>query len=146
MKINCNLFSQLFIAAQVRDTRLGEFVAHENHPLPPALPLHGKVQLLSTKHELLQCNEPHFQQETPSYFDAKVFDGAAIVHSFHSTTQKRSVNTVTLSSLPGLKDNYMAVLGLTSSGTPTCRKVLPMYFAGVLQDATNKEELLSTCR
>ena len=116
------------------NTRLDEFFAHENHPWPPALSLHGKFRL------------------TPSYFDAKVFDGTAIVHPCRSTTQKRSMNTVILSSFPGLKDNYKAVLGLTSSGTrtdltrekrrkSTRRKVLPIYFAGFLQDATNKEEL-----
>ena len=95
------------------------FFAHENYPMPPALSLLGKLRLTSTKHELLHCNEPHFQQETPSYFDTKVVDDAAIVHSCHSTTQKRSVNTVTLSSFPGLKDNYQAVLSLISSGTRT---------------------------
>ena len=78
-----------------------------------------KLRLTSTKHELLHCNEPNVQQEAPSYFDAKVFDGAVILHPCHSTTQKRSVNTVTLSSFPGLKDNYQAVLDLTSSGTRT---------------------------
>ena len=72
---------------------------------------------MSTKHELLHCNEPHFQQETPSRCD--VFDGVAIVQTCYSTTQKCSVNTVTLSSFPGLKDNYKAVLCLTSSGTRT---------------------------
>ena len=97
-------------------TRLDEFFAHENHAWPPALSLHGKRRLTSAKHELLHCNEPHFQQEAPSYF---VFEGAAMVHPCHSTTQKRSVNTVTLSSFPGLKDNYRAVLGLTSYGTST---------------------------
>ena len=81
-----------------------------------------------------------------------MFDGAAILHPCHSTTQKRTVNTVTLSSFPGLKDNYNAVLGLSSSGTRTDltrekrgkgirRKVLPIYFAGFLQEATNTGEL-----
>ena len=69
------------------------------------------------------------------------------------------MNTVTLSSFPGLQDNYKAVLGLTSYGTRTDltarkpqpeknwkgtrRKVLPMYFASFLQDVTNKEELFN---
>ena len=35
------------------NTRLVEVFAHENHPWPPALSLHGKLRLTSTKHELL---------------------------------------------------------------------------------------------
>ncbi len=30
------LFSQLFVAAQVRDKKLEDFFPHENHPWPPA--------------------------------------------------------------------------------------------------------------
>jgi hypothetical protein len=56
------------------------FFARKYHPWSLALSLQGKLRLASTKHELLHCNEPNFQQETPSYFDAKVFDGAAIMH------------------------------------------------------------------
>ena len=51
--------------------------------------------------------EQHFQQETPSRFNANVFDGAAIVHAL--TRQQRSAITLTPSSFPGLKDNYNVV-------------------------------------
>ena len=80
MKNDCNLFScslpHKFVTADWKS-----FIAHENHPWPPAFSLHGKLRLTSSKHELLHCIESHFQPETPSHFDAKVFDGAATVHA-----------------------------------------------------------------
>ena len=49
IKSDCNMFSQLFIAAHVRDTQLEELFTHENHPWPPALCLHGKLRLPNNK-------------------------------------------------------------------------------------------------
>ena len=126
---------------------------------PPALLLHGKRRLTSTKHELLHCNKPNFQQAKPSYCYAKVFHGAAIVHPpCRATTQTRSVNTVTLYSFTGLKgcsridmvwDTYrpdsMKATTREKRGNGTSRKVsrdakLAVYSAGFLQDVTKKEE------
>ena len=80
-KSDCNLFSQLFFAAEVHNTELEEFFKHENHPRPPALSLHGRLRLPINRSELLLCIEPSVQPEAPSHYDAKVFDGAAIVHA-----------------------------------------------------------------
>ena len=77
---DCNLFSQLFVASQVRDGNLGEFFRHENHPWPPSLSLHGKLRLPNCKSKLLDLL-PTSVSEDPDHFDVKVFDGPAIVHA-----------------------------------------------------------------
>ena len=61
LKSDCNRFRQLFIAAQVRNTRLDDLFPYENRPLPPALSLRGNLRQTSTKHAPLHCIEPHFQ-------------------------------------------------------------------------------------
>jgi hypothetical protein len=119
MKSDCNLFSQLFIAAQVRDTNLEDFFSHENHTWPPALSLHGRLRLPGNKSELLACSDPSIQPEPPSHFDAKIFDGAAMVHILPHGTSVRLTNTVTQSSFLGQRDNCKAALELTLYGTDT---------------------------
>ena len=76
---DCNLFSQLFVASQVRDGNLDDFFRHENHPWPPSLSLHGKLRLPNCKSKLLDIL-PTSASEDPDHFDVKVFDGPAIVH------------------------------------------------------------------
>ena len=62
---DCNLFSQLFIAAQVRDINLEEIFSHENHPWPPALSLNGRLRLPGDESILLACIDPSIQPEPP---------------------------------------------------------------------------------
>ncbi|XP_071962143.1 uncharacterized protein [Antedon mediterranea] len=57
---------------------------HENQPWPPSLAVNGKLRLPTKKSELLQHLETEGQPEPPTYFDVKVFDGAAIVHALSS--------------------------------------------------------------
>lgn len=165
IKNDCNLFSQLFIAAQVRSTKLDEFFTHENHPWPPALSLHGRLRLPSNKAELLHCIDPAVQAETPSHFDAKVFDGAAIVHAlpqesastfgeysdkvFIPWTERQLTNC---SRIDIVWDTYNCDSLKTTTrekrGKGVRRKVsrngkLPPCFAGFLQDPRNKEELFA---
>lgn len=80
LKSDYSLFSQLFIASQVREGDLDEFFAHENHPWPPSLSKHGQLRLPSCKSELLDCIAPEAEQDKPSC-DSKVFDGAVVVHA-----------------------------------------------------------------
>jgi len=79
LKSDCNLFSQLFVACQVRQ---GEFFSHENHSWPPFLSVYGKLRLPNCKSELLSCLSEGISNvpDLPIY-DAKVFDGAAVIHS-----------------------------------------------------------------
>lgn len=60
---------------------LDEFFAHENHPWPPALSEHGNLYLPSQKSDLLCLLDSEPQHESPTSFQAKILDGAAIVHS-----------------------------------------------------------------
>ena len=45
LKSDCNLVSRLYIASKFRDGNLEEFFSHENHPWPPSLSEHGKLNL-----------------------------------------------------------------------------------------------------
>ncbi|KAI0217447.1 hypothetical protein LSAT2_030742, partial [Lamellibrachia satsuma] len=160
-----NLFSHLFIAAQVRNTKLEEFFKQENHPWPPALSLHGRLRLPSNKSELLHCIEASVQSEASSHYDAKVFDGATIVHALPrentSTFGEYSDNIFipwierqlqSCSRVDIVWDTYrLDILTATTRekhGKVVRRKVshnakLPIHFAGFLQDDTNKEELFA---
>ena len=163
MRSDCSLFSQLFIAAQARDINMEEFFSHENHPWPPALSLHGKLHLPGNKSELLVCIDPSIQPEPPSHFDAKIFDGAAMVHILpyknkctfgeYSDTifipwTKRQLQSSTRIDI--IWDRYYpdSLKSITHEkrGKGVRRKVsrnakLPASFARFLQDYRNKEEL-----
>lgn len=165
IKSDYNLFSQLFIATQVRDTNLEEFFSHENHPWPPALSLNGKLRLPGNKSELLACIDPSIQPEPPSHFDAKIFDGAAMVHILpheHKCTfgeysdkifipwTERQLQSSTRIDI--VWDRYhpdsLKATTREKRGKGVRRKVsrnakLPASFAGFLQNDRNKEELFA---
>ncbi len=54
LKNDCNLFSRLYIACQMRDGDLDTFFKHENQNSPPSLSLGGKLRC-GTKADLLHC-------------------------------------------------------------------------------------------
>ena len=93
LKSDCNLFSHLYIASKFRDNNLEDFFSHENHPWPPSLSENGKLHLPSKKADLLSHLKMNSlpDLEPPPSFDAKVFDGAAIVHAL-PTSQVTSFN------------------------------------------------------
>ena len=68
-----------YIASQFRDGDLDDFFSHENHPWPPSLLEHGRLCLSTKKSDLASLLETKTQP--PNQFDAKVFDGDAIVHA-----------------------------------------------------------------
>lgn len=76
-----NLFSRLYIASQTRESDMDNFFAHENHPWPPSLASNG-IMHSTCKSDLIQCLESvaPFQDSVPDV-DAKIVDGAALVHS-----------------------------------------------------------------
>lgn len=167
IKSDCNLFSQLFITAQVRNTKLEDFFSHENHPWPPALSLQGKLRLPSSKSELLECICPKDQIEGsgPTDIDAKVIDGAGIVHALpheRFSTFGEYSNTVFIpwierqlqscSRIDIIWDTYrsdsLKAATREKRGKGVRRKVshttkLPGQFTAFLQDDTNKEELFA---
>jgi hypothetical protein len=79
------LFSRLYIVSQHRDGDLEDFFKHENQPYPPSLSEFGKLRF-SKKSDLLCCLEVQSQRTPPSSYDAKVFDGAVIVHALPLST------------------------------------------------------------
>lgn len=81
LKSDCNLFGQLYIASKFRDGNLDEFFSHENHPWPPALSVHGKLNLPSKKSDSLALLEPESPLTAPSLYHTKIFDGSVIVHA-----------------------------------------------------------------
>ena len=54
LKDDVSLFSKLYIAAQDRESDLGNFFQHENHPYPPSLSDRGTLRA-GTKSDLLSC-------------------------------------------------------------------------------------------
>ena len=76
-----NLFSRLYIAGQTRESDMENFFAHENHPWPPSLATNG-IMHSTCKSDLIECLESlvPFQDIAPTV-DAKIIDGASLVHS-----------------------------------------------------------------
>ena len=122
-------------------------------------------RLTTTTNELLYCIEPNFQQEAHSHFDAKVFDGAAIMHALpldNTATSGEYSGTIVIPwterQLQGCSVIYIASdtyrpdsLKQTEKTRETHRQMfrdtkLPMYLSGFLQYVTNKEECSSGVR
>ena len=62
LRSDLKLFSQLFIATQIRDGDLATFISHENIAHPPPLSQHGEI-LAGTKSELLACLKTCYQPD-----------------------------------------------------------------------------------
>jgi hypothetical protein len=74
-------FGMANIGGQQRDGDLEDFFAHENQQYPPSLSEYGNLHF-TTKSDLLKCiTRGVTQMPNPTEYDAKVLDGAAIVHS-----------------------------------------------------------------
>ena len=56
LNYDCSLFSRLYVAWQIQDDDMDEFLEHENQARPPTLSHLGKLTL-GTKSELLDCLE-----------------------------------------------------------------------------------------
>ena len=86
LKINCRptLFSRFYIACQARQSNLDSFFEHENQACPPSISDIGQLRH-GSKSDLMECLTKSSQPESihPG-IDAKVLDGAAIVHYGHA--------------------------------------------------------------
>ena len=78
LKDNVELFSRLYIVAQSRGSDMHSFFKHENQPFPPSISAYGKLRP-SKKSDLLHLLAKD-QEAPPNFFDAIVFDGAAVVY------------------------------------------------------------------
>lgn len=79
LKADTKLFSDMYIAAQNRESDMDDFFRHENNSFPPSLSNNGVLRK-SNKSDLIECllkdAEIEEQVQKP---DAKIFDGAAMV-------------------------------------------------------------------
>ena len=83
LKRNCHLFSQLYIASQVRDSTLDEFFCHENQQFPPSLSDDGMLRS-GNKSDLLACFEELGEaSRNKPVVQSIVMDGPAIVNMLH---------------------------------------------------------------
>ena len=77
------LFSQLYVATQVRDGDMEEFFTHETLDHPPSLSKHGTIRS-GDKSDLIQClkslaNEQDMPLDMPDV-DGLVIEGAVLVN------------------------------------------------------------------
>lgn len=109
LKIDCSLFSRLYIACQSRDGKLEQFFEHENQPWPPSLSLGGKHRE-GTKSDLLICFDKISKSaaNVPEV-DMKVIDGAAVVHMLSPGTSKTFLEYATTIFLPYIESQLRTV-------------------------------------
>ena len=91
LKSACNLFSHFYIARKFREGNLEDFFSHENHPWPPSLSEQGNLRWPNKKSDLLSCLDKATNLEPPTYYDVKLVDGPAIVHSLPTKQVKTFV-------------------------------------------------------
>ena len=80
LKKNCQLFSQLYVACQIRNGNLDVFFRHENQSFPPSLSKNGDIRT-GNKSDLIECLEAisGVSMEKP-FASCIVLDGPAIVN------------------------------------------------------------------
>ena len=82
LKTYCTLFSRLYMACQARQCNLDSFFEHENQACPPSISDMGQLRQ-GSKSDLMECRTKSPQPASIHLgIDAKVLDGAAIVHNF----------------------------------------------------------------
>ena len=80
LKKNCQLFSQLYIACQIRDGNLDDFFSHENQSFPPSLSKNGDLRP-GAKADLLKCLEDvHPCTLEKPVVSCIILDGPAVVN------------------------------------------------------------------
>ena len=98
LKKNCQLFSQQYVACQIRNGNLNDFFRHENQSFPPSLSKNGDIRT-GNNTDLIQCLEAisGVSMEKP-FASCIVLDGPAIVNILQprdcSTFQDYSLKVV----------------------------------------------------
>ena len=91
LKKSCQLFSQLYIACQVRDGNIDEFFRHENNSYPPSISKNGCLRS-GTKSDLVRCLVDSHSIDTEQndiIVECIILDGAAIANMI----KPKNVNT-----------------------------------------------------
>lgn len=79
LKMHIRLFSQMYIATQVRGGDLNDFFCHETLPYPPALSKGGEMRS-GNKSDLAKCIQPSEVISTAPKVNAAVLEGSVIVN------------------------------------------------------------------
>ena len=88
LKKSCHLFSQLYIACQVREGNLDAFFRLENQSYPPSISKNGDIRS-GTKSDLLTClEEVHLSTNQKPNIDVMILDGTAIVNMLRPGDKK----------------------------------------------------------
>ena len=82
LKSNVLLCSRMFIANQLRQGDLAEFLSHENQSYPPSLSDYGRF-FIGTKSEFLKIFEAVERIEGEP--DCTIEDGGRLLHYIHPT-------------------------------------------------------------
>ena len=80
LKSDCNLFSRLYVASQLRDVNLNDYFSSDNQPCPPSLSARGKLTL-GIKSDIVRFLEDASEKQddiTPSV-DVVMLDGPAML-------------------------------------------------------------------
>lgn len=164
------LFGQLYISIQTREGDLQEFFKHETKLYPPSISEYGDIYF-GKKSDLLSCLEMFTQREdqpsttTANVAEAKIFDGAAVVHMITPKAQRTFDDYTNEVFIPFLQqqlhnctrvdvvwDKYeehsLKVFTRNKRGKGTRRKVLgnnklPRNWLDFLREEKNKMELFT---
>ena len=81
MSHDVSLYSRLYIASQAREVDMDNLFAHKNHKCPPALSFNGRMHSAKKSELIKKFKTIVAFHETAPVVDAKIIDGAALVHS-----------------------------------------------------------------
>lgn len=92
MKSDCPLFSCVFIACQIRNGDLNEFIKHENQACPPSIAEDGHLRIPQQKSNLASSLQllTTPQREAPTNSEVIVMDGAPLVNMIKPSVEDKT--------------------------------------------------------
>ena len=102
LKLHIRLFSQMYIATQVRGGDLEQFFRHETLPFPPALSKNGQMRS-GNKSDLAKCIQPSEITSTVPEVNGAVLEGSVIVNMTKPTKNQNFKNYCADSFYPQVK-------------------------------------------
>ncbi len=164
LKNDVALFSHLYIVMQHRMSDMSKFFSHENHPFPPSISNGGKLRF-GKKSDLLNILTKETQIVPPDSIDARLLDGAAVVHLLptnNSVTFDEYADTVFVPHIikqlqnskrvdivwdkyipSSIKESTREKRGKGVRRKVAGKKKLPGNWSDFLRDPNNKEELFA---
>ena len=131
LKHDVELFSRFYIVMQHRESDMGTFFKHENHPYPPSLSDRGKLRQVKKSDLLSILLEEVEIEEPPIWFDVKVLDGAAIVHLLSTTNITTFEEYANVVFITHIKQNLYTCKGVDG--------VWDTYLTSSIKESTRKK-------